>query len=99
MWKLGSTRIARERRVRIAQQTHLSKRALGKLSTRLRRVESLTSEIVEELKPIAPQGVTASQPRKLSGLPKFATANPSCGGPSFLVNASALQRITGALAR
>gem|GEM_PF-4108378 len=31
------------------------------------------------------QGVTASQPRKLSGLPKLATASPSCGGPSLLL--------------
>src|SRR5215475_2644667 len=32
---------------------------------------------------ISSQAVTAPQPRKLSGLPKFAAANPSCGGPSF----------------
>src|SRR5262249_38188693 len=28
--------------------------------------------------------MTASQPRKLSGLRNFATANPSCGKPSLL---------------
>ena len=32
------------------------------------------------------QGATPSQPRKLSGLPEFATADPSWGGPSFLAH-------------
>ena len=32
---------------------------------------------------ISSQGVTASQPESFRGWPKFATASPSCGGPSL----------------